>query len=212
MPSRSECNSCPQERLSALLRLSAGEVALDVVASGQMALKRTDGEAPIRAEASHLPLQAGSLDVIALCDVAHRLDDVPRLLSECARALKTGGRLGILDPIAPEQPKAARYLNAFERLRDPSHVRLHCLADWRAMLRAAELEITHSEVSTARLDLYAWARLLHNDAQTVLRLRVLLHQAPQAVRAFLKPTFYADGSGDIAFERHCGIFIARKAR
>lgn len=176
-----------------------------------MALRWARGEASIRAEASHLPLQTASLDAIALCDVAHRLEDVPRLLSECARALKTGGRLGILDPIAPEQPRAARYLNAFERLRDPSHVWQHRLSDWDAMLRAAGLEVTHSEVCTARLDLYAWARLLHNDAETVLRLRVLLHQAPQAVRDFLKPTFYADGSGDIAFERHYGIFIARKA-
>jgi hypothetical protein len=43
-----------------------------------------------------------------------------------------------------------------------------------------------------------------------LRLRVLLHQAPQAVRAFLKPSYREDGSGDVSFERQQVVLIAHK--
>jgi hypothetical protein len=100
-------------------------------------------------------------------------------------------------------------VNAFERLRDPSHVQQFSLADWKKMLSAAALEPVHHETSAERLSLYCGhgARL---SAETLLRLRVLLHQAPQAVRAFLKPSYSEDGSGDASFERQQVILIARK--
>lgn len=227
------------ERLIALLQPLTGKRALDVATGGgHVALKLAQSGAHVLAsdltpamlvaartnlhrqgveisyaqlEASHLPFRAASFDVITVRHAPHHFPDVPRFLSECARTLKPEGKLGIVDQIAPEPPKAARYVNAFERLRDPSHHQQYRLSDWHAMLRAAGLEIAHSEVATTRLDLYSWAHLQKNDAETVLRLRVLLHQAPQAVREFLKPTFYQDGSGNISFEHHHVILIARQA-
>ncbi|MCS6871682.1 MAG: methyltransferase domain-containing protein [Anaerolineae bacterium] len=227
------------ERLIALLQPLSGKLALDVATGGgHVALRLAQHGARVVAsdltpamlkaarahlsgqrslvsyaqvEASHLPFRAKSLDVITVRHAPHHFPDVPRFLSECARALKPDGKLGIVDQIAPELPEAARYINALERLRDPSHNWQFRLSDWHAMLHAAALEIAHSEVATVRLELYQWTRLQKNDAETVLRLRVLLHQAPQAVRAFLKPTFHDDGSGNISFDHHYGIFIARKA-
>ncbi|PJF37404.1 MAG: class I SAM-dependent methyltransferase [Candidatus Thermofonsia Clade 1 bacterium] len=228
------------ERLIALLQPLSGALALDVATGGgHVALKLAqNGAKPLASdltlamlkaaranlqahgvaisyaqlEASHLPFRAESLQVITARHAPHHFPDVPRFLSECARVLSADGRLGIVDQIAPEAPAAARYINALERLRDPSHRWQFSLSEWQAMLEAAALEVLHAEIATTRLDLYWWTSLQRNDAETVLRLRVLLHQAPQTVRAFLKPTFHEDGSGNISFDHHCAILIARKAQ
>jgi len=160
---------------------------------------------------THLPFRAQRLALIVARDVAHRLADVPRFLSECARVLSPAGALALFEPLAPAAPAAARYVNAFERLRDPKHVRQFSLADWKRMLGAAALELTHHETLVTRLSLYC-AHGAQHDAETLLRLRVLLHQAPQAVRTFLKPSYREDGSGDFSFERQQVILIAHKAQ
>jgi SAM-dependent methyltransferase len=164
-----------------------------------------------RFEMTRLPFRAQRLALIVARDVAHRLADVPRFLSECARVLSPAGALALLEPLAPAIPAAARYVNAFERLRDPSHAQQFSLADWKRMLRATALELTHHETLVTRLSLYC-AHGAQHSAETLLRLRVLLHQAPQAVRAFLKPSYREDGSGDISFERQQVVLIAHKAQ
>jgi len=164
-----------------------------------------------RFEMTRLPFRAQRLALIVVRDVACRLADVPRFLSECARVLLPAGALALLEPLAPAVPAAARYVNAFERLRDPKHAQQFSLADWKRMLHVAALELTHHETLVTRLSLYC-AHSAQHDAETLLRLRVLLHQAPQAVRAFLKPSYREDGSGDVSFERQQVILVARKAQ
>lgn len=163
-----------------------------------------------RLEASHLPFRANSLHLITVRHAPHHFPNVPHFLSECARVLLPEGRLGIVDQIAPNAPAAADYVNAFERLRDPSHGWQFSLSEWQAMLYAAGLDVTHSEIATVRFDLHWWATMQKNDADTVLRLRVLLQQAPAAVRDFLKPAAFEDGSGNFGFDHHYGILIAHK--
>jgi len=164
-----------------------------------------------RFEMTRLPFRAQRLALIVVRDVACRLADVPRFLSECARVLSPAGALALLEPLAPAVPAAARYVNAFERLRDPKHAQQFSLADWKRMLHVAALELTHHETLVTRLSLYC-AHSAQHDAETLLRLRVLLHQAPQAVRAFLKPSYREDGSGDVSFELQQVILVARKAQ
>jgi SAM-dependent methyltransferase len=165
----------------------------------------------VQFEMTRLPFRAQSMALIVVCDAARRLADVPRFLSECARVLSPAGKLALIEPLAPVAPAAARYVNAFERLRDPSHMQQFNLMDWKRMLHAAALELTHYEILVTHLSLYC-AHSVHYSAETLLRLRVLLHQAPQAVREFLKPSYREDGNGDVSFERPLLILIARKAQ
>ena len=50
-----------------------------------------------------------------------------------------GGVLVVQDHVAPDDEKDAEYVEAFERLRDPSHVRALSAAEWRGTFMDAGL-------------------------------------------------------------------------
>ncbi|MCJ7829814.1 MAG: hypothetical protein MUP74_00360 [Desulfobacterales bacterium] len=51
------------------------------------------------------------------------ITDCRRFVKESVRVLKTPGLLLVQDHVLPEDPAVARYVDRFERLRDPSHNR-----------------------------------------------------------------------------------------
>jgi SAM-dependent methyltransferase len=129
------------------------------------------------------------------CRIApHHFPDVAAFVRECARIVKPGGLVGVVDQLSPGEPKAARYINAFERLRDPSHAWAYNEVEWRGFFAGAGLDILHFEDFDTRHDLTSWAERMGNDAATITRLRVMLTQAPDPVAAWMKPTFAADAT------------------
>src|SRR5262245_26838563 len=93
-----------------------------------------------RGDAAHLPFPDASFDRVTSRHSAHHYSDPRAVLREAARVLRPGGAFLLVDAVAPENPAQDTFLNAFEVLRDPSHVRDHSVAQWCEMLRAARLE------------------------------------------------------------------------
>lgn len=223
-------------RLIELVQPSQGKLALDIATGGgHVALRLAQGGAVTlasditvnmlrsaythltesgvtasfgRVEASHLPFADRSLDIVTVRHAPHHFPDAYRFVQEVARVLKVGGVFGLVDQIAPDHKQAAEYVNAFEKLRDPSHGWQFSLSEWVGMFQDAELEVMHQEIDTIRMDLAWWTQMQRNDADTVLRLKVILTQAPPAVREFLKPEFRADGNAD--FDHHYGIVLGKR--
>lgn len=88
-----------------------------------------------QADATHLPFPDASFDVVASIFVWHHVEDWPRATMECARVLRPGGRLLLVDllagvfpaPVARLFPPMSRY-----RLRDIKAVlRQSAFARWR---------------------------------------------------------------------------------
>jgi ubiquinone/menaquinone biosynthesis C-methylase UbiE len=75
------------------------------------------------ADAARLPFLASSFDLITCRIAAHHFRDVNQFVADCARVLKPGRWLLVQDQCLPENTAAARYIDRFERLRDPSHRR-----------------------------------------------------------------------------------------
>ncbi len=197
----------------ALAASGAMVVASDLTIPMLQAARASISEAGIdaaylRTDAQHLPFATGSLDAVTCRLAAHHFPNVAEFVRECARVVRAGGRVGLVDQVGPQETQAARYANAFEKLRDPSHVWEHGQNGWKDMFSDAGLHITHAEVSRSRLDFNWWTRMQNNDAETVVRLRVMLTQAPQAVRDYLEPEFTADG--DASFSLWQLILIAQK--
>lgn len=90
--------------------------------------------------AESLPFPDRSFDLVATRYSAHHWASVPRALSECARVLSPGGRLVVIDVIAPEDPVLDTPLQVLEFLRDGSHVRNYQASEWARMLAAAGFE------------------------------------------------------------------------
>ena len=84
-----------------------------------------------RADAQDLPFDDGCYDLVTCRIAPHHFGDCARFVRECARVLRApdqakgspGGILLVQDHVLPEGQRAARYIDDFERLRDPSHNR-----------------------------------------------------------------------------------------
>jgi hypothetical protein len=68
--------------------------------------------------------------------------------------LKCGGRAGIIDIFAQEDPRSAEMHDRIERVRDPSHVRTLARSEFASLFAAHHLRITgmHVEEHPATFD------------------------------------------------------------
>lgn len=138
-------------------------------------------------DAEALPFADGTFDA-ATCRIApHHFPDVAQFVRQMARVVKPGGIVAVVDQISPPHPKAARYVNAFERLRDPSHGWAYNRYEWQGFFTGAGLVNTHFEEFDTHHGLIEWARRMGNDAATITRLRAMLVHAPDKAAAWMKP-------------------------
>ncbi len=145
-------------------------------------------------DAEQLPFPAETFDIVTCRIAPHHFPDVAAFVRECARVTAAGGLVAVVDQLSPGDPKAARYVNAFERLRDPSHYWAYNEIEWRAFFGGAGLDLVHFEDFDTRHDLTPWAERMGNDPATITRLRAMLQQAPNAAAAWMKPVFAADAT------------------
>jgi len=111
-------------------------------------------------------------------------------------------------PISTDE-RAAEYVNAFERLRDPSHVEMYSAAEWRSTFLDAQLEIEQMDTSYVQYANFdAWHKRMSVPADVVERLTVMMAQAPDAAREWMKPK--AVGTPEAEFEHRYVIIAGRK--
>lgn len=158
---------------------------------------------------SGLPFGDQRFDCILCIDSASFLYDAFPLIQTCARLLRRGGLLVIDEVIVPDDQRAARYVDAFERLRNPRHRRGYAEFEWHGLLLDAGLRIESSQQTASTIQLLDWAQPLNRPAAVVERLHILLALAPQAVAEWLQPR-YAN-SPAAAFLRHRLQLTGRKA-
>jgi ubiquinone/menaquinone biosynthesis C-methylase UbiE len=157
------------------------------------------------AKAEALPFEDESFDLVTCRIAPHHFDSIPDFLAEVHRVLKPGGLFALVDNVVPPGP-VGDYINAFERFRDPSHLRAWTMEEWREALRRAGLAITHEEQIDKRMEFKSWAA--RHDADMANFLRAMLTQASADVKSVLEPK----GSGaDLTFRLCEGLFIAARA-
>jgi ubiquinone/menaquinone biosynthesis C-methylase UbiE len=157
------------------------------------------------AKAEALPFEDASFDLVTCRIAPHHFDSIPQFLTEVHRVLKPGGQLALVDNVVPAG-SVGDYINAFERLRDPSHLRAWTMDEWRDALKAAGLPPRHEEQIYKTMEFKSWAA--RYDSVMKALLRGLLTQVTPAVKAVLEP----QGSNDEMTFRLCeGLFIAQRA-
>lgn len=90
-------------------------------------------------DAQSLPFPDSSLDIAVTSYSLHHIPDPARTIREMARVVRRGGRVGIIDIVVPEDPRAAETANRIEIARDPSHTRSLPKSDFEKMIAAAGL-------------------------------------------------------------------------
>ncbi len=133
------------------------------------------------ADAEDLPFAGSTFDLVTCRIAPHHFPDCAGFIRQGNRVLKPGGLLLVQDHVLPEDQTAARYIDRFERLRDPSHNRAFSQLEWERMYEEAGLKVTHREEITKRHQLLPWAERQGCSLETIHQLqRLLLEAAPIA--------------------------------
>jgi ubiquinone/menaquinone biosynthesis C-methylase UbiE len=157
------------------------------------------------AKAEALPFDDATFDLVSCRIAPHHFDSIPQFLGEVHRVLKPGGVFALVDNVVPAG-SVGDYINAFERLRDPSHLRAWTIEEWRVALKQAGLPATHEEQIYKTMEFKSWAAR-YDDTMKAL-LRAMLTQVTDDVKAVLDPK---EAGGDFTFRLREGLFIAKRA-
>jgi ubiquinone/menaquinone biosynthesis C-methylase UbiE len=160
------------------------------------------------ADAARLPFQDKRFDLVTCRIAPHHFEDCLRFICHSARVLKGGGLLLVQDHVLPEEEKAARYVDAFERLRDPSHHRAFSESEWRGLFVEAGLQLENVEQVIKRHALIPWVERQGGGAALIERLRTMMDQASQPVRDWMQPKNWSTPEANFA-NRHV-IIAGRK--
>jgi ubiquinone/menaquinone biosynthesis C-methylase UbiE len=137
----------------ALAPLARGVVAVDLTRAmleeGKAQAAGLDNVLFQEGDASALPYLDGSFDLVVTRFSLHHFENPELPLAEMARVCRPGGRVGVADMVADDDPPAAEGQDRLERLRDPSHTRmltLDALGDLMERLGAPVLRSSSRQV------------------------------------------------------------------
>ena len=149
------------------------------------------------ADAEELPFPDESYDLVTCRLAIHHFPQPHRFISEAHRVLKKQGVLLIQDHCAPEDSKAAAFIDAFEALRDPSHCRTLPVREWLQQFPDAGITVMTNDILMKRHNLLSWARRQDCSDEVIQRLELLLSSGPEAAVQWLQPLSL--GSKDVSF-------------
>jgi len=159
--------------------LSAG--MLEAVAAE--ATKRGFGNLTTRQGAAEkLPFADGEFDVVLSRYSAHHWQNVRQGIREARRVVKAGGTAVISDVIAPEVPVSDTFLQTFEMLRDPSHVRNYSVAEWTEIAARAGFAVVGVTRRRLPLNFDAWVGRMRTPEVQVAAIRALQVAMSEPVR------------------------------
>ena len=161
------------------------------------------------ADAHALPFDDNTFDLVTNRIALHHYSDARKAIAEMARVCKPGGIVALTDNIVPPDKVTAGYINHFEKLRDPSHNWAYPAARLEAYFADAKLNVEHSESFSKEMEFDPWADRMGADTELKTKLRILLDDAPEPVKAFLTPR--PDGA-KMFFALHEAIIVGTKAK
>jgi SAM-dependent methyltransferase len=133
------------------------QIAVDLTAAMlERARARNPGMAIVQADGAALPIRSRSIDLACSAQVLHHIHRPIPVLKEMRRIVSEGGRVLIVDQVAPERVEEMFAMNELEILRDPSHAASRPPSGLRIMITAAGLDIEAEEVHESTDRLSTW--------------------------------------------------------
>jgi SAM-dependent methyltransferase len=139
----------------------------------------------VEGDATALPFDDGSFDLGCTLRTLHHVPRPELVLAELARVTRPGGRLLVVDQIAPVDPLEALAVDRFERARDPGHARLLPEIDLRHLFEANRLALIRDRRDVERRPLAAYLELADCEGEARERAQALAPHGPEAYTAVL---------------------------
>jgi SAM-dependent methyltransferase len=126
----------------------------------ELARRRAPGNAQfVEADATSLPFEDASFDLAGTLRTLHHVRRPALVVAELARDTRPGGRVLVIDQLAPIDPLDAFPIDRFERARDPTHARLLPDVDLRGLFDANGLALLRSRQEEEKRELRAYLDL-----------------------------------------------------
>jgi len=151
---------------------------------------RASGATNVRfqeADAMALPFEDASFDLVTCRVAPHHFPDCAKFVRECARVVRIGGIVAVIDNVVPDDPEAATFINAFEKLRDPSHNWAYTEREWVAFFHDAGLRVDRVESYRKARDFDGWTVTMGVEGSLKEKLREVLFGATGSARESLAP-------------------------
>jgi SAM-dependent methyltransferase len=113
----------------------------------------------VEGDATKLPFEYASFDLTGTLRTLHHIARPELAVAELVRVTRPGGRVLVVDQIAPVDPIAAAELNRFEGARDPSHTRALADVDMRGLFESNNLVLIRAEYEREPRELDAYLDL-----------------------------------------------------
>ena len=162
--------------------------AMLAAARGHILGRGVTNVAFVVADAERLPFLDASFDLVTVRIAPHHYADVRAAVREMHRVLRAGGRLVLIDNIAPEDPAGDAAVNRWDAWRDPSHVREYTVSEWRAFLADADLRIEVVELARKTYDFAEWVERMRMPEGERAKLEADMLAAPAEVRQAFEVT------------------------
>ena len=190
-------------------------VALDLTIEMLRELRRhsvageTSNLSAVQGLAETLPIRDAVFDLVVSRFAFHHFERPAVALQEMVRTCKRGGTVGIIDLVAPEEPRLAALYNGYERKRDDSHARALSEAELGDLLRNAGLVADSSAWRDVEVDLEAWLDLPKTAATAAQQIRTdLLAELDGGARTGMRPLVR---DAKLVFLQRWVIAVARTA-
>jgi ubiquinone/menaquinone biosynthesis C-methylase UbiE len=169
-------------------RVIAYDLALPMleVVAAEAATRGHDRIETVAGPAERLSFADSNFDAVVTRYSAHHWLDVGRALHEVARVLKPGGKLIVVDIVAPESPLLDTSLQTVEILRDSSHVRDYRASEWRAMLDAAGFDKPRVDQWKLPMEFHSWVARSATPPARVQALKTVFDALPAEARDYFR--------------------------
>ncbi|MBI5576702.1 MAG: methyltransferase domain-containing protein [Deltaproteobacteria bacterium] len=160
------------------------------------------------ADAELLPFRSESFDRVVCRIAPHHFPDVREALSEIVRVTKTGGKVGIIDSVVPEDPALDAFMNGIEKVRDPSHVHSYRVEEWVSFLKEAGLYLLHVSCAWKEHPFEEWVSRTGMPEAVQREVEEMFLNAFPRARDFFRVRI-KDGRV-VSYSDEKGIFVGRK--
>jgi ubiquinone/menaquinone biosynthesis C-methylase UbiE len=139
----------------------------------------------VEADATRLPYDDGEFDLAGTLRTLHHVPRPELVAAELARVTKVGGRVLVIDQLAPVDPLDALAVDRFERARDPGHARLLPESDLRHLFDSNGLVLLRERRDVERRELSAYLDLAGCEGDAREQALRIAPQGPDAYTAVL---------------------------
>jgi SAM-dependent methyltransferase len=135
----------------------------------------------VEGDGTALPFPDGEFDLSGTHRTLHHVARPEPVVSELARVTRPGGRVLIVDQLAPDDPVEAAELHEFETMRDPSHARLLTDAELGDLFAANGLSLVRERREEERRDLSSYFDLAGCEGDRRTRAEALADADPRVL-------------------------------